>query len=626
MITATGQWHNGIITEKGISIINSLTSTGEAAFGDSIIILASGGCVSSGFISFIPHKVIAVHGGCVSSGVIATVKRKVLTSKGGCVAGGLANIKQSHIIPNIPIDAVIITINSTPPQTYTLQDRIISIGTIRKPMGGIIGNLENANASFILDNSDGELTALFSPPPIGVNVTIANVFTGIITNITLGQTISIQLEAGARIPLSTNIPLISTTQLSGYRVDKKIPIIYGTTTIEPIAADSTGYQFIIASHPCDNVEAVFVDNSEITGFSWKNSLNSIGTMATITLATALQSNEKLTCRVRGKQSARTGGLLTNPADIVWDILANVCGIELDYNELDNFRTAMLTAGINLSGAITDGRKTIRSTVDDIMTSCGAIWSGQALGIALDYLGANPQTANAIINAYDITSIKVDTTLSGIATSLKLSFNYDYAQNQHTSTMIFDSANAIKQFGRTAAELNASWLTQSRTAAIMGEKYLQWKATPKWDIVIETGGEFKNIVPGQWITINHPYLPKGSVTSLCTNAELEIITGNITLQFSTPADTIQNVTLINLSAAFDPQTMAGTQVQFANGQATMTFSNDKGQPLAGAKATLDGSQIRTTDKTGKVTFSASRGIHHIKVEATGYVTMEGDVEI
>jgi hypothetical protein len=161
---------------------------------------------------------------------------------------------------------------------------------------------------------------------------------------------------------------------------------------------------------------------------------------------------------------------------------------------------------------------------------------------------------------------------------------------------------------------------------MGEQYLKWRSTPQWGITIETGGDHQILTPGQWLQINHPYFLNGSITELCINAELDINTGSIALQFGTPTDAIQPVTLTSMSAAFDPQTMKGTQIQFANGQATLSFVNDKGLALSGAKVTFDGSQVKITDKAGKATFKTARGMHHVKVEAAGYQTMEGEIEI
>lgn len=648
-ITETGKYNNRKVDENGvygfITIVKTFLPIGGAvSAGDNQLLLErtidGDGISISGGNAIVINESIPLQeitffpaGGLCIVGKADIIQHKIINIRGGATAGGSASFIPYQTIPGLPEGSIVVVIHTTPQQLYTLQNRILSIGTIRKPMGGIIGDLENANASIVLDNSDGELTGLFSPPPIGNKLVITQnsiaaipYFTGIITNITLGESISIQMEAGERIPLTQQIPLVSTTQLPGYREDKKIPLVYGTVTLEPIAVDSDGYNFVVASHPCEYIESVFIDNAEITGWTWKNVIYDVATMATITLSKAKLTNEKITCIARGKLNPKTGGLLTNPADIVWDILANVCGIDLDYYELDQFRTAMFTKGIKLSGAITDGRKTIRSTVDALMNSCGSIWSGQAKGIAIDFMGIAAQPASHIINAVDIKSISISTNLNQIATACKLSFNFDYGQNQHVKTALFDCVNAIQKRGRTVIDLDAAWLTSSRAAAELGELFLKWKSTAQWLIKIETGGDHQSIVPGDWVEIIHPYLPDGSAVALCTNVDLEITNGNISLQFSIPAEPEQAITLQGLSSAFDAATMQGTQIQFANGSATLTFNNDKGQPLAGAKVTLDGSQVRTTDKAGKAVFSASRGVHHIKVEATGYTTMEGEIEI
>lgn len=640
--TVSGGAEAGGVALYIIPIIWS-ASGGAAAGGATNIsvglkISPTGGATAGGDCAINTGYATRVTGGAVSGGLGVIIKKKCIFGSRGAIAGGTATYRQYQSIPGVHInDVIALTINSTPSQTYTLCDRLITAGTIRKLMGGIIGALENANASATLDNADGELTALFMPPPLGVKVTIGKhsatalpYFTGIITSVSIGPEISLSLEAGERIPLSQNIPLISTTQMAGYREEKSIPMVYGTVTLSPVAADSGGAEWIAAGHPVEAIEAVFVDNAQISGWTWKNKTVAVKpdavTMATITLNTPLQANEKLTCRVRGKRHPITGGLIQNPADIVWDILKNVCGIAIDYSELDRFRTEMITANIKLSGVIAAGDKTIRSTVDEIMSACGAIWSGQAPGIALQYLGAPEEPAAAVIPAEDITGITVQCAMRDIATALKLTFAQDYGQVQPGKTAIFESKNAIKQYGRTQTELDLPWLTASRNAVELGVNYLQWKSTPQWSIEIETGGDHQEITPGQWITVNHPHIPGGTVTAICTGVELDIVSGKISLTLSKPADSINSATLSSLSVAFDPQTLPGPSVQFANGRATITFTDDKGAPLSGAKVTMDGSQTKITDKAGKATFTCTRGTHHIKVEATGYQPMEGEIEV
>jgi hypothetical protein len=227
----------------GAAVIPVWTGQGGAIAGGEInhtlgyAYPATGGAIVGG-AALIP--VWTGQGGAVTGGIFGFIRHDVMGISGGGTVGGNARWTDYRTIPGLPDDAILCTINTTPPQNYTLQDRILSIGSIRKPMGGIIGNLENANASITLDNSDGQLTAFFSPPPIGVKLTLQPAafggqpyFSGVITQITLGQTITLQLEAGERIPLSTCIPLVSTTQLPGYRVDKAIPLVYGTVTVEP---------------------------------------------------------------------------------------------------------------------------------------------------------------------------------------------------------------------------------------------------------------------------------------------------------------------------------------------------------------------------------------------------------
>jgi hypothetical protein len=80
----------------------------------------------------------------------------------------------------------------------------------------------------------------------------------------------------------------------------------------------------------------------------------------------------------------TGELLGNPADIIWDLLANICSLPVTYDDLDTFRAECREIGISLCGLLKSDTITIRAQTDEILTSCGAVWSGGMPGLARIY--------------------------------------------------------------------------------------------------------------------------------------------------------------------------------------------------------------------------------------------------
>lgn len=529
------------------------------------------------------------------------------------------------------VSEIIIKIYTTPVQEYTLKDRVISIGNIRKPLGGVIGTAENANMTVTLDNSDNGITRFFCPPPLGVAIEVGSIFSGVITNVNIGQTVQLSIESGSRIPLSDNIPLLDTSNLSAYRKETVIPVIYGDVIIEALKMDADGYSFLIASHPIEAVEEVYVDNVLITGWQFQNKQietinNGILTMAILTVEIAAKSNEVLTLKVRGKKHPKHIGIIENPADIIWDILRNICNVSVDYYELDAFRFEMANKGIKLSGVLNDKKVTIRSVIDEIATATGAIWSGDISGIVIPFLDRKITTPNFYLMPDKISEISIKSALTSIYTRLKVSFSFDFAQKQPQKTALFASIIAEQNYGIKQQDIENKWLSGSRDIENFGNKYLQFLATPQWEVTFTAGGDYQNISPGDIVTIEHPYLPNAKITEMITGTTWDVMTGDITCTMLIAADALATAKLIDISTAFAPETLPGPNVQFTNGKATITFTDEEGNPLVSAKVTLDGTQIQTTNAQGKATFTATRGIHSIKVEANGYNTMEGEIEI
>lgn len=72
---------------------------------------------------------------------------------------------------------------------------LLAAGPLRRTLGG-----ENANANAVLDNSRGQLTALFAVPPLRARATLfldpaTPVFAGAVSEVTLDETVNLSLEA-----------------------------------------------------------------------------------------------------------------------------------------------------------------------------------------------------------------------------------------------------------------------------------------------------------------------------------------------------------------------------------------------------------------------------------------------
>lgn len=190
---------------------------------------------------------------------------------------------------------------------------------------------------------------------------------------------------GFSYPLADPIPLRNTTVWGSFKDVQTIPHVYGRVRLTPIPYDNTGKLFVLADHGIQGVDEVQVDNEVIYAWKFRNTLDSSDSpVAMLELSEKLDSGSSLVVRIRGKVHPVSGVLLTNPADVLWDLLANVVGASILYADLDRFRVECSFHGIEVGGLLDDRERSIKKQLDIITESVGAIWSGGMSGLARLY--------------------------------------------------------------------------------------------------------------------------------------------------------------------------------------------------------------------------------------------------
>lgn len=190
---------------------------------------------------------------------------------------------------------------------------------------------------------------------------------------------------GLVIPLSDPVPLRNSTVWGQFVSPAPLPVGYGTITITPIPYDNTGRVYFLLDHAIQAVDGLTRDGVADTQYTLENTIDGEGhAVSLLRLATPATTKETLAVTVRGKMRAETGELLTNPADILWDLLANLCGLPVEYGDLDAFRSECRELGIELHGVLESDTVTVRAQIDELMASCGGVWSGGMPGIARIY--------------------------------------------------------------------------------------------------------------------------------------------------------------------------------------------------------------------------------------------------
>jgi len=190
---------------------------------------------------------------------------------------------------------------------------------------------------------------------------------------------------GLAIPLSDPVPLRNSTVWGQFISPVPLPVGYGPLTITPIPYDNTGRVFFLLDHAIQAVDGLSRDGVTDTQYTLENTVDPTGhAVSLLRLATPAAAKETLVVTVRGRMHPEFGELLENPADIVWDLLANVCGLPVAYCDLDAFRAECRDCGIKLRGLLESDTITIRAQIDEILASCGGVWSGGMPGIARLY--------------------------------------------------------------------------------------------------------------------------------------------------------------------------------------------------------------------------------------------------
>ena len=271
---------------------------------------------------------------------------------------------------NIGLDAYARSPGGTAMDTAIHGVRIGDFASLRSAIGG--------KSSYLYEQTSALLAKSVNDLSVGILSSMPNIRGCAITG---GDTF------GSRylIPLSDKIPLRLSCVWGEYKTVKAIPHLYGTVSVAPIPYDANYKQFVVADHPIQSVQEVYVNDIKSSSYEFINTSDNTGhAIALITFVDSKETDDDIRVVCTGKLHPITGGLLLNPAEVLWDILANISGLEIVESDLADFRDSCYQLGIESHGGVIDANKTIRSQIDEVMASVGGIWSGGMDGIAKVY--------------------------------------------------------------------------------------------------------------------------------------------------------------------------------------------------------------------------------------------------
>jgi len=424
--------------------------------------------------------------------------------------------------------------------------------------------------------------------------------------------------------LSGLVPLRKTTAWGKYANITTIPRLYNLVTVDAIPYDTGGRNFVVADHVISGVVTVKIDGVKTTAYSLVHQPDTTGkTIAFIKLQNVIDlTKSTVTVTLKGMLHPVTGKLMTNPADIAWDLLQWTTGKTIDRSRFALFATACDAAGLEAGGAVKDGTQTMRALLDSIMDSCLSTWSGGMDGFGL----VRGAVGDGFTTSVHPTQISAKTQLSDIATIVTVNYGYDWADSDYIGSVTYTAAEQVKQYGEIETTIEAPYCPTARQASRIAAYWCARLAIPQWSTVLTCDRSAAGVTLGGRISATHPQLPVAADEVVVTRREYSPANGELMLTVDLPSEPLPTVALTGSSGRLTLTSPVGVTVLYSANKAIVTITDDDGNPLAGAICTMDSGQTVTSDSSGIAVFTASTGKHTIEVRATGYDTFTMEVTV
>lgn len=411
--------------------------------------------------------------------------------------------------------------------------------------------------------------------------------------------------------LSEPLPLRTTRMLGDFADDRVLPHRLGdlrNTRFHLVKLSDT--EWFAADHAM-TVTAVQIDDAAVTG--WDQVLRSDGvgnTWTIVRLAAPAPFGSSITASGVGRLDARTGRLIENPADVM-EYVVRLAGRDEIFPQL---REESAAESITLAGSL-DQEKSIRSWLDELAYSCGAIWTPP-----LARLYPTASVVGPVLDLYLETAdtVVVESDIDDTADILRVRYDIDWSTD-NAAHYVELSARPLR-YGGVSAEVTLKWLRTPANAEKVGRRMLS-RMAGDFAAVYLTSSE-TSARPGQWVRLNgHPQWPFDGDDPTCMLLAVDVAEDQRSAEWS--LEHVRATPEIRVSAhsiALPPGADAAVDVIYENGVATFTITDEHRQPVRDAFVALDGSQAKRTNQQGRVSFTASPGPHEIAIEAVGYTPL------
>lgn len=384
---------------------------------------------------------------------------------------------------------------------------------------------------------------------------------------------------------------------SGSNSTVYLPHRYGDCGGELIQYDQHSLQFLFADHPVQSIDQVLVDGVPVTGWTWANTNDVTGqAVAMVTFPQAVDQGATPLGRGKGKLHPSTGDLMTDPAAILWDLLANIAGRDVAESQFGEFSKACAARSLAAGGSI-ESADAVATVANAICSSVGAVFA--APNLAVIWPGGDSGITRTTISESFGHVLTCSAQLSSAFNDFTIS--YDYEAGSPRQSMQLDAPDSVARFGRRTTTYAAPWLVSARAAYDVANRILQQQARAQWAIHVDGIKDVVNV--GQCVNLNHIVSPV-SGPQLVQTAEVTFATGVTAIDIVAPIGSVPVTRIVQQSQAFDQQSYAGVGVQTVGNDRVLTLDNNDGSPIVNAAVTLDGAITRFSDTAGRVSFPAN----------------------
>lgn len=411
--------------------------------------------------------------------------------------------------------------------------------------------------------------------------------------------------------LTDPTPLRLTSNLGEFTQLSAIPCALGTVTLSPIRYDGSGYLFLLSDGIIEGVDSVEYQGRTISTWALRQSTDASGRpVSVLETEQQIESPSDLSVTLRGLLHPTTGEALDRPDLQIWYFLSEICGYDITQAELDDLRAAAQSAGLITGGVIDDSTLSIQAWLDRITAGSGLAWSRDYPGWALTW----PPTlgdAVATFNRYHSPQIVSSSSAVDLATVLELQFDYDWAARDYRGSLRLSAPEAVARYGERIRRTTLPWVHDARAAITHAGTLLAYHARPLWTCTASAPPDIAQV--GDTVDIEHAHAP--ITQGLVTHRSRGPIESQYTIEAPHGSAPTTQVDRLSSSVAIDG--IEAPEFDYQSGLATVLIVNSDGDPLPGARVTLNGDTVRTADAQGWVQFAVPAGEHSLYVVASGY---------